>query len=186
MNCGYCQYGWTRGPLRDRGHGAGWPSAQAVEAALDARLAAAAGDNERIDRITIAGHGEPTLHPAFADIMERLCRVRDRVSPSVPIAVLSNSTTAGAPDVQRGLARADERHMKIDAGDPFTCAQINGRAPSLADTTHALRTLAPIVVQAMFVSDETGEIDNTSDAAVDRWLTVVDAIRAERVHIYTI
>src|SRR5262245_23214850 len=53
MNCAYCQYGWTRGRLRAHGQGIAWPSAQAVEAALEARLAAAAAENEIIDRITI-------------------------------------------------------------------------------------------------------------------------------------
>src|SRR5262245_46024576 len=63
MNCAYCQYGWTRGAVRYRGQGPGWPTVQAVDSALSARLSAAAERNEAIDRLTVAGHGEPTLHP---------------------------------------------------------------------------------------------------------------------------
>ena len=63
MNCAYCQYGWTRGAARYRGQGTGWPTAQAVATAVTGRLTRAAEANELIDRITVAGHGEPTLHP---------------------------------------------------------------------------------------------------------------------------
>src|SRR5436190_15056500 len=58
MNCAYCQYGWTRG-AKSRGQGAGWPTAQAVAGAVMERLTRAAATNELIDRITVAGHGEP-------------------------------------------------------------------------------------------------------------------------------
>ena len=97
MDCVYCQYGWTRGAVRYRGESVGWPSAQAVETALSARLAAAADRTEVIDRLTVAGHGEPTLHPEFEEIATRLCAVRDRIAPGMPLAILSNSTTAAAP-----------------------------------------------------------------------------------------
>lgn len=73
----------------------------------------AAEANELIDRITVAGHCEPTLHPEFDDVSARLRDVRDRLAPDIPIAILSNSTTAGWPDVQRGLAIYDE------SGDDF-------------------------------------------------------------------
>ena len=84
MNCAYCQYGWTRGAVRYRGQGPGWPTAQAVDTALSARLSAAAERNEVIDRLTVAGHGEPTLHPEFAEIAMRLRSVRDRIAPADP------------------------------------------------------------------------------------------------------
>ena len=120
MNCASCQYGWTRGAVRYRGQGTGWPTAQAVATAVTRRLTRAAEANELIDRITVAGHGEPTLHPDFEDVTARLRDVRDRLAPGIPIAILSNSTTAGWDDVRRGLALYDERYMKLDAGDPFT------------------------------------------------------------------
>jgi wyosine [tRNA(Phe)-imidazoG37] synthetase (radical SAM superfamily) len=186
MNCAYCQYGWTRGPLRSRGQGTGWPSAQAVEAAIETRLACAAGENERIDRITIAGHGEPTLHPTFDEVVNRICKARDRLAPLVRVAVLSNSTMAGAPDVKKGLARLDERYMKLDAGDPFTSAEINGSTMSLMAVADALRALPPVVIQAMFVADTAGRVDNTSDIAVNLWLAMIETVRPQRVHIYTI
>src|SRR5262245_17757406 len=186
MNCAYCQYGWTRKTLRHASSGGGWPSVQAIEQAVDARLSRAADTRETIDRLTIAGHGEPTLHPHFEEAVERITAVRDRIAPSLPIAILSNSTTAARPEIQRGLAWCDERYMKLDAGDPFTFAGINGTKQSLIDLVDALRALPPIIVQAMFVDDEAGARGNTSEAAVNLWLAAVETVRAEGVHIYTI
>jgi wyosine [tRNA(Phe)-imidazoG37] synthetase (radical SAM superfamily) len=186
MHCAYCQYGWTPRATPSRGHGAGWPGVQAVEEAVALRLARAAAANETIDRLTVAGHGEPTLHPDFDAIIERIAAVRDRTAPVVPMAILSNSTTAGDAGVRRGLARFDERYMKLDAGDPFTFAKINGSPGSLLDVIDALRSLPPIVIQAMFVDDRAGEFSNTSDIVVGQWLNAVEAIGAAAVHIYTI
>lgn len=126
MNCAYCQYGWTRGASRYRGHATRWPTPGAVETALAMRLEQAADAREWLNRITVAGHGEPTLHPDFAEVTDRLCALRDRLAPSLPLAILSNSTTAGWEEVRLALRRYDERYMKLDAGDPITYARING------------------------------------------------------------
>jgi len=186
MNCAYCQYGWSRRVVRHRGDAIGWPTAQAVESALTSRLIRAAESGEMLDRITVAGHGEPTLHPEFEEVVARLRSVRDCIAPAVPIAILSNSTTAAFPDVRKGLELFDERYMKLDAGDPITCARINGAGISFARIVDALGVLAPITIQAMFVTDPRGEIDNTIDGVVREWVDALERIRAARVHIYTI
>ncbi|MGE5242695.1 MAG: radical SAM protein [Betaproteobacteria bacterium] len=185
MNCAYCQYGWTRSEHRPR-RAAGWPAPARVAAALAARLQRAADADEQVDRITVAGHGEPTLHPEFEEITDRIRAVRDQVAPGVPLAILSNSTTAGWPDVQRALARFDERYMKLDAGDPVTYARINGPGTSLSGIVDALRDLSSVVVQSMFVSDRAGRVDNTTDDAVGDWLVALDSVAPVGVHIYTI
>jgi len=186
MNCAYCQYGWTRGAARYRGEGSGWPRPARVEAVVTARLKHAAARGEMIDRITVAGHGEPTLHPDFEDVTERLCRLRDRIAPRIRLAILSNSTTAGRPDVRRALALFDERHMKLDAGDPITYARINGPGMSLTTVVDALRNLPRIIVQAMFVRDIEGTVDNSGDGAVNEWLAAIESIQPAAVEIYTI
>jgi len=186
MDCAYCQYGWTSSRPSRSARAGSWPRPADVERAVAARLDIAARRNELIDRITVAGHGEPTLHPAFDDIAERLCRVRDTAAPRMLLSVLSNSTTAAWPDVRRGLSRFDERYMKLDAGDPFTYAQINGSGTSLTDVVDALSQLPQIVVQAMFVADPQGRVDNTGVGAVCEWLAALERIQPEAVHVYTI
>ncbi|HYM22560.1 MAG TPA: radical SAM protein [Vicinamibacterales bacterium] len=186
MNCAYCQYGWTRGRTRTQPPGATWPAAQTVAAALTARLALAAERNEIIDRITVAGHGEPTLHPEFEEITARMQFVRDRFAPGIPLAILSNSTTAGWEDVRRALALYDERYMKLDAGDPITYARLNGPGASVTEIVQHLQEVPSICIQSMFVTEDAHQVDNSTDGAVNEWLAAVASVRAREVHIYTL
>jgi len=189
MNCAYCQYGWTRGAARYRGDTSSWPSIEAVGVALEDRLSRATIEDELIDRLTVAGHGEPTLHPEFEAVSLRIRGVRDRLAPGIPIAILSNSTTAAWEDVRRGLALYDERHMKLDAGDPITYARINGSAGpgrAIHDVVESLRLLPPVIVHAMFVTDAPGEIDNSGERPVAEWLSALDRLHVARVDLYTL
>lgn len=187
MNCAYCQYGFTRGAvMKFRGRGSGWPTPHAVEAALTARLAQAADRGEMLDRVTVAGHGEPTLHPDFDEVTSRLRAVRDRLAPGLPLAILSNSTTVGWEDVRAALGCYDERFMKLDAGDPLVFAQVNDGGTSFEEVLDGLSTLPSLVVQAMFVTDVEGGVDNACDGAVEEWLRALERVRATAVHIYTL
>jgi wyosine [tRNA(Phe)-imidazoG37] synthetase (radical SAM superfamily) len=186
MDCAYCQYGRTHEIGRRRLHGARWPTVEDVVTAVGARLEDAAASDEFIDRLTIAGHGEPTLHPEFEAIVGGLRELRDRVSPGLPIAVLSNSTTILWPDVRRALMSVNERYMKLDAGDPVTAARLNGGVTSIRDVIDGLRVLFPVTVQSMFVHDRNHGTDNSTEAAIEHWLWALETARAEEVHVCTL
>jgi wyosine [tRNA(Phe)-imidazoG37] synthetase (radical SAM superfamily) len=186
MNCAYCQYGRTRGVMRYRAQGTGWPSPQSIAVAVTRRLTRAASTNELIDRIIVAGHGEPTLHPDFEGVTTNLRDIRDRIAPTIPMAILSNSTTAGWPDVRRGLMVYDERHMKLDAGDPITYARITRSKPPVIQNVEPLRSLRSIMVQSMFVTDDSHQIDNSTEGAVAEWVGALESIQAAAVYIYTL
>jgi wyosine [tRNA(Phe)-imidazoG37] synthetase (radical SAM superfamily) len=186
MNCAYCQYGWTGGQRTKARRRTAWSTAAQIGAAVAARLRRAERDDESLDRITVAGHGEPTLHPEFENIVERLVDIRDRLAPELRLAVLSNSTTAAWPSVRRALGLFDERYMKLDAGDPITYAHVNGLGTSVGTIIDALRDLPRVVVQSMFVTDGKGRVDNTTEGAITQWLAAIDAIQPSRVHVYTL
>ena len=42
--------------------------------------------------LTFSGNGEPTLHPAFPEIVDRIISLRDRALPQARTAILSNSS----------------------------------------------------------------------------------------------
>ena len=186
FNCLYCQYGWTSATRRSEAGPVAWPSTDEVVSAVASVLDGLERDGASVDRITLAGHGEPTLHPDFPAIVEALCDLRSARLPGAAVAVLSNSTTAGEPRIRAALARLDERYMKLDAGDQDTLRHVNACAVSIDLLVASLRALSNVVVQTMFVRDETGRIGNTSDRAVSAWLEALLTIRPEGVHIYTL
>lgn len=187
FNCTYCQYGWSRPPA-SRGTGASdnWPSPAAIDRAVRSALRILAGQSERLDRLTLAGHGEPTMHPQFPAVVDTLRALRDEVLPGVPISVLSNASMLDHVEVRAALARVDERYMKLDAGDANTLRAVNGATLPLSGMVQHLASLEDVIVQAMFVKDRAGRIDNTTDHAVINWLTAVQQIKPVAVHVYTI
>lgn len=184
FNCSYCQYGWTSAHAADA---AGpWPSPASVAKAVSRRLAALLEQGHTVDRLTIAGNGEPTLHPELGQVIEAVREVRAEIAPAVPVAILSNASTVTLPAVRQALDRLDERYMKLDAGDPGLFRRINAARVPLGEVVSGLASLKELVVQAMFVKDRTGRLDNSTDLAVQEWIGQLHAIRPRLVHVYTI
>ena len=177
FNCSYCQYGWTDFPARGQ-----WPRPAEVIDAVDRALAGCSD----VDHITVAGNGEPTLHPAFAPIAEGLLHVRARRAPKARLALLSNGSTLNQHDVVSSLARFDERYMKLDAGDARMFRLLNAASITLARLIADLRVVGHLTLQSMFVRDADRIVDNTTPRAVDAWLGAVDRIRPEGVDLYSL
>jgi wyosine [tRNA(Phe)-imidazoG37] synthetase (radical SAM superfamily) len=185
FNCAYCQCGWTH--LSDRAcPEEAWPDPEDIAAAAADALRRLVVERRQIDRLTIAGEGEPTLHPRFAEIVERLVGVRDERAAEVPIAILSNSSTLRLPAVRDSLARLDERYLKLDAGDDATLRRLNGYAGSLADLIDDLASIERVTIQTMFIADSSGRMANSGDAEVAAWVRALVAIRPIGVHVYTV
>jgi wyosine [tRNA(Phe)-imidazoG37] synthetase (radical SAM superfamily) len=184
FNCVYCQYSWTE-PLRSY-EGLAWPGPEAVGNAVTAEIATLRNAGVEIAQLTMAGHGEPTLHPQFANVVSLLRAVRDEHLPGVPIGILSNSTTAHIPAVRDALMRLDERNMKLDAGRQEELRQVNATSASIDQIVEGLAALSDVCIQAMFVRDSRGRIDNTTPEAVAAWVAALDRIRPRSVQIYTI
>lgn len=177
FNCSYCQYGWTSFPdKRD------WPRPADVVEAVDEALAA----TPDVDHITVAGNGEPTLHPGFGPIAEGLFHVRARRAPNAKLALLSNGSTLNRLDIVYSLSKFDVRAMKLDAGDATTFRLMNASGLSLGRLISDLRSIGHLSLQSMFVQDEEGMIDNTTPRAIDAWLEAIDRVRPQSVDVYTI
>ena len=177
FNCAYCQYGWTE--FLQPGT---FPRAADVIDAVDQALLR----NPDVDAITVAGNGEPTLHPAFAAIAEGLSHVRTRRAPKAKLTLLSNGSTLNRHDVVYSLARFDLRCMKLDAGDATTFRLINAATITLGRLIADLRSIGQLRLQSMFVRDRERVVDNTTPRALDAWLEAVDRVRPDAVNLYSL
>lgn len=175
FDCVYCQYDATPDAAP-----AGFPAAEQVLDAVEAALR-----REPCDAITVAGNGEPTLHPELARIAAGLASLRAAHAPAAKLLLLSNGTRLGTPGLDDALPSFDRAFFKLDAGDDALLHTIDRpRAFSLERLTDGLRALRmPFALQAMFV---TGRHDNASPAAVARWLDRVVALSPVAVHVTTI
>lgn len=184
FNCSYCQCGWTTDAVD---HASlkkyAFPTPDAIEAGLLATLRAPGAP--KLDCITIAGNGEPTLHPRFADAVRAVLRARDQAAPGVRVDVLSNGAHLDRDDVVEGLNLLDVRFIKIDAGDESTFLDMNTPVTptSLEDVLAGCRRLKDFVAQSMFCR---GRIDNTTPDVVAAWVRTLGQARPLSVQVYSI
>lgn len=184
-NCAYCQYGWTREAEEALDAGA-WPAPALVADAVRAKLRDLRQKHRRLDRLTLAGSGEPTLHPRFGELIERLRVVRDEEWPSARLAVLSNAGTLDRSDVLAALRRVDEAYLKLDTGDSAILRRLNGVTTGIERLLDGLRRVPHVTIQSLFTRDAAHRIDNTGETAIASWLDALRAIRPDAVHVYTL
>ncbi|UCD05068.1 MAG: radical SAM protein [candidate division WOR-3 bacterium] len=182
FNCVYCHYGWTEVHALDAAPFIkDMPShddvVDAVESALKSRL--------EFDYLTFSGNGEPTLYPQFATLVERISRSRDRCRPGLKIALLSNSSGLGLPEVKSSIKYIDIPVFKLDAGNEDVFKSINRPFPgvSLDGITANLRSLSGIMIQTVLV---TGDPGNVGDEDLNEYFVRISDIKPQYVHIYSI
>jgi wyosine [tRNA(Phe)-imidazoG37] synthetase (radical SAM superfamily) len=174
FNCSYCECGFNT----PKAQGSRWPSpdeiAHSLRRALD-RLPQAP------DAITLSGNGEPTLHPRFSIVVERILEVRGDLAPRSRTVVLSNGLAAGVPAVAGALMRLDARMLKLDPGPR---QRVNGLEYDADRRASDYRALKPYTVQAMVAKGT--DWDGSSAASVAEWLQLVVRADPDAVHLYSL
>jgi wyosine [tRNA(Phe)-imidazoG37] synthetase (radical SAM superfamily) len=166
-------------------------SAKDILIKLDERLAAMFRAGEKLDSITLAGNGEPTVHPEFSAIVDGVIEARKKYFPSAKISVLSNATRLDDPEVLEALKRVDNNIQKVDAGTEEMFQLINQpKIPiTLNQVVENLKLFrGQLVVQTLFVRGVINgkTIDNTTEEEVSAWLQHIKAIKPRRVMLYPI
>ncbi len=194
FNCIYCECGWTNGggdasSFSDDS----FPTPEEVEAALDEKLTKMQQGNKRMpDSITFAGNGEPTLHPQFAEVINRTVKVRNRLAPDANIVVLSNGSTLNNPDVFNALEKVNQNIQKLDGGLPETIQWINQPLNPSFDLIQQVEYLSrfngKVIIQTLFLKGVVDgiTIDNTTDQEVEAWIEHLKRIKPQFVMIYPV
>lgn len=181
FDCVYCQYGWTP----DKGSGEKLKRAPQLLEEIQKSFAHHRQIKTPVDCITIAGNGEPTMHPDFLSIVSGLMKLRNEFYPRAKVGVLSDSSQADRPKIREALEMLDERYMKLDAGHAALHEKINKPRGDFdfERMVNALRGLRDIVIQSLFMQ---GTYDNTQPGDIDKWIETVGFIQPREVQVYTI
>ncbi len=182
----YCQCGRTDARITAAAQlpDVTWPHPDKVELALERALRRC---DAAVRDISLCGTGEPTLHPAFAEIAQRVVRVRDAHAPHASVSVFTSALSRPVVDgtAMPGLMCCDRRFVKLDVGSDRWLRRLAHPAPGvkLADAVLAIAELGDAEVQTMLVS---GPCGNDSDEAIEEWATLCEVAAPLCAEVMTI
>ena len=183
FDCIYCECGFNA----DHRPKAKMPTRQEVAEALERKLADMKANGPTPDVLTFAGNGEPTVNPAFPEIIDDTLRLRDKYFPEAKVSVLSNSTMIGRPEVHAALMKVDNNILKLDTVDATYINKVD-RPTGRYDVGEVIERLKEfhghVIIQTMFM--HAPGLDNTRREYVEPWLEAVKQISPSQVMIYTI
>ncbi len=188
FDCIYCECGFNE----DFRTQTKLPSAENTKAALEDKLQKLNAEGVKLDVITFAGNGEPTLHPQFAEIVDDTILLRDRYCPEAKISVLTNGMHVAKPSVFGALQKVENPILKLDSAFDETVRLIdrpNSPNYSVAKQVELFKKFnGNFILQTMFVRGEFNgaKIDNATEKEISAWLELVRALNPREVMIYTI
>ncbi len=187
FDCIYCECGLneerrTKNPL---------PTADEVVDGLKEKLQELRQEGIVPDVLTFAGNGEPTLHPHFPEIVNRVREVRDRLCPSAKMSILSNATQIRRPEIREALMLFDNNILKLDTVSPIYIYNVD-RPQGHYDVEEQIACLAlfqgKCIIQTMLMRGEYNghNLDNTGDEYIVPYLEALARIKPRAVMLYTL
>ena len=185
FDCVYCELGLSTQRMKDIRDESLYPSPNEVAQALRDRLADFKNNPDKPEVFSVVGNGEPTLHPHFEQVMQEVKKVRDESMPDTRIVVFSNGAHLDSREVINGLNLADERLIKLDAGNDEVLKRINRPLVrmSVERVLPGIRKLRDVSLQCMFVQ---GAADNTQQRELEEWIEIVGMIRPRTIQLYSL
>ena len=187
FDCIYCECGLnrerrTKNPL---------PTADEVVDGLKEKLLTLRQEGIVPDVLTFAGNGEPTLHPCFPEIVDRVRGVRDSLCPSAKMSILSNATQIRRPEIREALLHFDNNILKLDTVSPLYINNVD-RPQGHYDVEEQIACLALLqghcIIQTMLMKGEYKgfDLNNTTEEYVLPYLEALRRIKPRAVMLYTL
>lgn len=188
FNCLYCECGLNE---ERRSVSKQLPSRVLVQEKLAERLKTMQANGDKLNVITFAGNGEPTMHPDFKDIIEDTLVLRDEYFPDVKISVLSNAAHLGKPGVFEALTKIDNNILKLDSAIESTFKIINNANSSVC-FDEIIPNLSKfdegVIIQTLFCKGDYQDrsFDNTSEEEIDALIAAYKLIKPDSIMIYSL
>lgn len=188
FDCIYCEAGYNR-----QGTGqSGLPSRADVARDLLAKLQQMKAEGQSLDVITFSGNGEPTLNPAFPEIVDDTIALRDEYFPNAKVSVLTNSTRIDNPAVCAALKKVDNNILKLDSAIEATMRLIDAPVQASFTVDKVIDLLGQFagqgIIQTMMLrgSHCGRKVDNTTPEEVSALIEAYKRINPASVMIYSL
>lgn len=187
FDCIYCECGFNA----DRHTHNSLPTPEHVEDSLRKKITEMKKNNIIPDVLTFAGNGEPTIHPQFPQIAERVKSLRDELCPTAQMSILSNSTQIHRPEIREALMLFDNAILKLDSVDPEYITLVD-RPTGHYDVEHILHNMelmqGHFILQIMFMKGnfQGKNVNNTYGTHLNHILEAISRVKPSKVMIYTI
>lgn len=192
FDCVYCECGLNK----DHRPKQPLPTVEEIECKLEERLKSMKANGEALNTITFSGNGEPTMHPKFSEIVDKVLYLRDEYFPKANVTVLSNSTQIHRKEVFDALMKVDNAVMKLDTVSP-EYINIVDQPTGKYDVNNIIEYLTKMngkaIIQTMFmkgnIKDKEGNytsVDNCKDEYIQPYIEALKKINPRQVMIYTL
>jgi len=188
FNCIYCECGWTQEKMIAPRF---FYSVDEIMTAIEAKLHQCKENNTPIDSITFSGNGEPTLHPHFEQIIEKLLVLRDTYYPKTVVTCLSNATQLAKEEVALALKKIENPILKLDAVSEPLFQLIN--KPTFPISVEEIiqqlhRFNGNFILQTLFFKGEVeGQyFNNASEPHLSLWFKIVRELHPRKVMLYSL
>ena len=188
FDCIYCECGFNK-DFRTKTK---LPTRENVRAAMENKLQSLKNENVKLDVITFAGNGEPTMYPEFEGIIDDTISLKNKWIPEAKISVLTNGMNVSKASVFAALQKIDNPILKLDSAFDETVRLIdqpNSPDYSVAKQVELYKRFnGNFILQTMFLRGTFDEkvVDNLSEKEISAWLEIVKTLQPREVMIYTI
>lgn len=186
FNCPYCECGWTDiKNSKNLTKAISFPSVEDIKSSLIFCLNKFKSESKKnIEHITLAGNGEPTMHPDYGAVILEIRKIVDDFYPTAKFVLLTNGLHIERNDVKETLHLIDSLNIKLDAADEKIYKKINGPIQgTFHDLIETIKRVKDYNIQTMFIE---GAVSNTSEEHLSKWLQLVKELNPKEVQIYSI
>ena len=160
------------------------PSAGVIVTSAARRIIEMSKAGEKLHSIVVMGHGDPTRHPNFKEIVENLRELRDKWFSKAAVTLFATPLFLDDPEIRHTVAMFDKPILRFEWGTAKTFASLTGeRSTRLRQVVENLANTDRMILQATF---RKGAEDNSAANEVKGWLKRVDELRPLEVHISTV